>query len=43
MTGEILETPDEVVLFPAVHYLSDEDDKEETIRLIREELKNKTW
>ena len=39
VTGEILETPDEVVLFPAVHYLSDEDDKEETIRLIREELK----
>ena len=39
ITGEILETPEEVVLFPAVHYLSDEDDKEETIRLIREELK----
>ena len=39
VTGEVLETPDEVVLFPAVHYLSDEDDKEETIRLIREELK----
>ncbi len=39
VTGEILETPEEVVLFPAVHYLSDEDDKEETIRLIREELK----
>ena len=41
VTGEILETPDEIVLFPAVHYLSDEDDKEETIRLIREELKNR--
>ena len=39
VTGEVLETPDEIVLFPAVHYLSDEDDKEETIRLIREELK----
>ena len=39
VTGEILETPNEVVLFPAVHYLSDDDDKEETIRLIREELK----
>ena len=39
VTGEVLETPAEVVLFPAVHYLSDEDDKEETIRLIREELK----
>ena len=39
VSGEIIETPDEVVLFPAVHYLSDDDDKEETIRLIREELK----
>ena len=39
VSGEILETPKEVVLFPAVHYLSDDDDKEETIRLIREELK----
>lgn len=39
VTGEILESPNEVVLFPAVHYLSDDDDKEETIRLIREELK----
>ena len=41
VSGEILETPKEVVLFPAVHYLSDDDDKEETIRLIREELKNR--
>ncbi len=39
VTGEILEVPDSTVLFPAVHYLSDDDDKEETIRLIREELK----
>ena len=39
VTGEILETPDSTVLFPAVHYLSDDDDKEETIRLINEELK----
>ena len=41
VSGEILETPREVVLFPAVHYLSDDDDKEETIRLIREELKTR--
>ena len=27
VTGEILETPKEVVLFPAVHYLSDDEDK----------------
>lgn len=39
VTGEILEVPNETVIFPAVHYLSDDDDKEETIRLIREELK----
>lgn len=41
VSGEILENPNEIVLFPAVHYLSDDDDKEETIRLIREELKNR--
>ena len=41
VSGEILENPREVVLFPAVHYLSDDDDKEETIRLIREELKTR--
>ncbi len=41
VTGEILETPQSTVLFPAVHYLSDDDDKEETIRLIREELKQR--
>ena len=41
VTGEILESPNEVVLFPAVHYLSDEDDKDETIRLIRQELKER--
>ena len=41
VSGEILKTPKEVVLFPAVHYLSDDDDKEETIRLIREELKSR--
>ena len=41
VSGEVLETPREVVLFPAVHYLSDDDDKEETIRLIREELKTR--
>lgn len=41
VTGEIIEAPNEVVLFPAVHYLSDDDDKEETIRLIRAELKQR--
>lgn len=41
VTGEIIEAPNGVVLFPAVHYLSDDDDKEETIRLIRAELKQR--
>ena len=39
VTGNVLEIPNEIVLFPAVHYLSDDDDKDETIRLIKEELK----
>ncbi len=39
ITGEILEDLDSTVIFPAVHYISGDEDKEETIRLIREELK----
>lgn len=38
VTGEILETPDETIIFPAVHYISSEDDLEGTIALIRAEL-----
>ncbi len=38
MTGEILEIPKEVVIFPAVHYLSYDENLEETIKLIRTEL-----
>ncbi len=38
VSGEILENLDSTVIFPAVHYLSDENDKEETIRLIKQEL-----
>lgn len=41
VTGGILEMPDSVVIFPAVHYLSFDDDLDETIKLIREELKNR--
>lgn len=40
LTGEILETPDKVVIFPAVHYLSDDDDIDTTISIIRQELQS---
>lgn len=41
VTGEILEIPDKTVIFPAVHYMSSDDDLEETIRLIRQELQQR--
>lgn len=41
VTGEILEKPDTTVIYPAVHYLSYDENVEETIKLIREELKNR--
>lgn len=39
VTGEILEKPEKVTIYPAVHYLSYDENVEETIKLIREELK----
>ena len=41
VTGEILETPKTVVIYPAVHYLSYDENQEETITLIREELQHR--
>ena len=41
VTGEILETPNSVVIYPAVHYLSDDDDVDGTIALIRQELQQR--
>ncbi len=38
LTGEILEKPTEIVIYPAVHYLSDDDNVDETCDLIRQEL-----
>ena len=38
LTGEILEKPAEIVIYPAVHYLSDDDNVDETCDLIRQEL-----
>ena len=39
-TGEIIETPETAVIFPAVHYLSDDDDVDTTIAMIRQELQS---
>ncbi|MBO5947824.1 excinuclease ABC subunit UvrB [bacterium] len=41
VTGEILDTPQKVVIYPAVHYLTYDDDVDKTIDLIRGELKNR--
>ena len=41
VTGELLETPQTVVIYPAVHYLSYDENQEETIALIREELQHR--
>lgn len=41
ISGEILEVPDKVVIYPAVHYLSDDDNVDETLKLIREELQHR--
>ena len=38
LTGEILETPESVVIYPAVHYISYDDKPDETIELIQQEL-----
>ncbi|MEI8378345.1 MAG: excinuclease ABC subunit UvrB, partial [bacterium] len=41
LTGEILEACESVVIFPAVHYLSEDDDIDGTLNLIRLELNNR--
>ncbi len=41
LTGEIIEVPESVMIYPAVHYIAYDENEEETIRLIREELKNR--
>ena len=35
VSGEIVEVPDKIVIYPAVHYLSYDENEEETISLIR--------
>ena len=41
VSGEILETPESVVIYPAVHYLSYDENVDNTIALIRQELKDR--
>jgi excinuclease ABC subunit B len=41
ITGEILEICESAVIFPAVHYLSEDDDIDATLNLIRLELNNR--
>ena len=38
VSAEIIDTPDEIVIYPAVHYLSYDEDVDETISLIKQEL-----
>ncbi len=38
MTGEIVEKPSEIVIYPAVHYLNYDENEDETISLIKKEL-----
>ncbi len=41
VSGEIVETPEKIIIYPAVHYLSYDENEEETIALIRQELQNR--
>ena len=41
VTGEIVEKTDKVTIYPAVHYLSYDENVDQTIDLIRQELKNR--
>ena len=41
LTGEILEAPEKTVIYPAVHYIAYDENEDETISMIRQELKNR--
>ncbi len=41
VSGEIIETPQSVVIYPAVHYISYDENEDETIDLIRQELQQR--
>ena len=42
-TGEIIENVQETVIYPAVHYLADDDDLDTTLDMIRFELKQRLF
>ncbi len=41
VSGEIVEIPEKIVIYPAVHYLSYDENEEETLTMIRMELQNR--
>ena len=41
ISGEIIDTPAEVSIYPAVHYITDDENQEETINIIKQELQNR--
>ena len=41
VSGEIIDIPNSIVIYPAVHYLSYDENEEETINLIRQELQSR--
>ena len=41
LTGEIIDVPESTVLYPAVHYIAYDENEDETITMIRQELKSR--
>ncbi len=41
VSGEIIDTPDSVILYPAMHYVTDDENQEETIDMIKKELNDR--
>lgn len=41
VSGEIIETPTTVVVYPAVHYITNDENQEETFAIIRKELQHR--
>ena len=41
LTGEIIDIPQSVMIYPAVHYIAYDENEEETISMIRQELANR--
>ena len=41
VSGEIQDTPQEISIYPAVHYITDDEDQEQTLNMIRQELSDR--